>query len=185
MIRPIETSYRGYRFRSRLEARWAIYFDALNLKWEYEKEGFILGKRKYLPDFWLNDVKMWGEVKPERPFDNATVKLLYKLAKATKRPVLMLGGTPEPTSYWAVENSDIGRGKYGLFMCDYFLSNYKDYPKREHRFYGGVGPEYPELEDVSGDKWQGMWADSFDDVIYAAMEARSARFEFGENGRHK
>ena len=25
---PIETMYRGYRFRSRLEARWAVFFTA-------------------------------------------------------------------------------------------------------------------------------------------------------------
>ena len=28
LIRPIETEYRGYRFRSRFEARWAVFFDA-------------------------------------------------------------------------------------------------------------------------------------------------------------
>lgn len=184
MIKAIETRYRGYRFRSRLEARWAVYFDALGLKWEYEKEGFIFGKRKYLPDFWLNDVKMWGEVKPERPFDSGTIKLLYKLAKATKRPVLMLGGTPEPTSYWAVEHE-----RYvdtdGIDFCDYFISNYHGYPQGENRFYGGIGPGYPDLEYITGPKWRGLWGDSFDDVIHAANEARSARFEFGENGRHK
>ena len=29
MIKAIETVYNGYRFRSRLEARWAVFFDAL------------------------------------------------------------------------------------------------------------------------------------------------------------
>ena len=51
-IRAIETEYNGYRFRSRLEARWAVFFDALGVEYEYEPEGFELpsGKR-YLPDF--------------------------------------------------------------------------------------------------------------------------------------
>ena len=50
--RAIETRYKGYRFRSRLEARWAVFFDALGLKWEYEPEGFELeGGARYLPDF--------------------------------------------------------------------------------------------------------------------------------------
>ncbi len=39
-IKAIETRYKGYRFRSRLEARWAVYFDTLGWKWEYEKEGY-------------------------------------------------------------------------------------------------------------------------------------------------
>ena len=49
--RAIETRYKGYRFRSRLEARWAVFFDALGLKWEYESEGFELPSGRYLPDF--------------------------------------------------------------------------------------------------------------------------------------
>ena len=44
MIKPIETVYNGYRFRSRLEARWAVFFDQLGIKNEYEKEGFDLGE---------------------------------------------------------------------------------------------------------------------------------------------
>lgn len=30
-MKAIETRYKGYRFRSRLEARWAVFFDALGL----------------------------------------------------------------------------------------------------------------------------------------------------------
>lgn len=52
LIKAIETEYNGYKFRSRLEARWAVFFDALGVEYEYEPEGFELpsGKR-YLPDF--------------------------------------------------------------------------------------------------------------------------------------
>lgn len=42
MIKAIETGYKGFRFRSRLEARWAIFFDVLDVPWEYEPEGFDL-----------------------------------------------------------------------------------------------------------------------------------------------
>lgn len=51
-IKPIETIYNGYRFRSRLEARWAVFFDRLGVKYEYEPEGFHLPDgSNYLPDF--------------------------------------------------------------------------------------------------------------------------------------
>ena len=51
-IKPKETIYNGYRFRSRLEARWAVFFDSLGVKYEYEPEGFELpGLGGYLPDF--------------------------------------------------------------------------------------------------------------------------------------
>lgn len=57
MIKAIPTEYKGYRFRSRLEARWAIFFDACGVEWEYEPEGFDLGDGLYyLPDFLLHGV---------------------------------------------------------------------------------------------------------------------------------
>ena len=44
-IKPIETVYNGYRFRSRLEARWAVFFDTLGIEYEYEKEGYEIKDR--------------------------------------------------------------------------------------------------------------------------------------------
>lgn len=56
-LRAIQTEYKGYRFRSRLEARWTVFFDTLGVKWEYELEGYDLGNGVYyLPDFLLHDV---------------------------------------------------------------------------------------------------------------------------------
>jgi len=56
-IKAIQTRYKGYHFRSRLEARWAVFFDALEIEWAYEEEGFenttSFGTERYLPDFRL------------------------------------------------------------------------------------------------------------------------------------
>lgn len=62
-IKAIETEYKGYRFRSRLEARWAVFFDALIIPFEYEKEGFDMDGLWYLPDFWLPEQNAWLEIK--------------------------------------------------------------------------------------------------------------------------
>lgn len=62
-IKPIETVYRGYRFRSRLEARWAVFFDLLGVEWQYEPEGFESNGHRWLPDFWLPESNTWIEVK--------------------------------------------------------------------------------------------------------------------------
>lgn len=63
-IKPVETIYKGYKFRSRTEARWAIVFDCLNIKWTYEAEGYKLTrKKKYLPDFFLPELKIFFECK--------------------------------------------------------------------------------------------------------------------------
>lgn len=73
-IASIPTLYNGIEFRSRLEARWAIFFQMLGLRWDYEPEGFFLGKEKeydpalmYLPDFLVltpQGEEMWFEIKP-------------------------------------------------------------------------------------------------------------------------
>lgn len=81
-IKPIETRYKGYRFRSRLEARWAVFFDALGLKWEYEIQGFDLGPELglYLPDFYLPETDEYIEVKPERIVKDHTEEIGIYLA---------------------------------------------------------------------------------------------------------
>lgn len=58
--RPIETHYAGCHFRSRLEARWAVFFDTLGIQWQYEPQGFEHedGTGRYLPDFQLDNVHL-------------------------------------------------------------------------------------------------------------------------------
>lgn len=67
-LRAIETRYKGYRFRSRLEARWAVFFDSLGIPWQYEKEGLVTDAGAYLPDFTLypddEDRETILEIKP-------------------------------------------------------------------------------------------------------------------------
>jgi len=65
-IKPIETEYKGYKFRSRLEARWAVFFDAIGSKWKYEAEGYEIEGVRYLPDFEIEneDNKFFIEIKP-------------------------------------------------------------------------------------------------------------------------
>jgi hypothetical protein len=93
-IQPIETSYAGYRFRSRLEARWAVAFDYLHIPWQYEPEGFVLPDgTKYLPDFWLPGEELWVEVKGQAPTLMERSKCCT-LSNEGNHPVLMLSGTP-------------------------------------------------------------------------------------------
>ena len=92
-IKPIETIYNGYRFRSRLEARWAVFFDALGIKYEYENEGYDLGEAGwYLPDFWLPKEEVFIEIRPSD-------KYIYDakceaLSLMTSKYVLYIAGSP-------------------------------------------------------------------------------------------
>lgn len=168
MIKAIETRYKGYRFRSRLEARWAVFFDTLGLKWEYEKEGFDLGQRGYyLPDFWLKSLKCWIEIKPEytdwvdipdpetsRLINSAKIISLEEVSKTaalcrmTKQPVCLVFGTP-----WEcrVVGSRIEDGILSQTILDGFLFDKGNLDRR---------------------KW----------LERGFTAARSARFEHGESG---
>lgn len=157
-IKPIETVYRGYKFRSRLEARWAVYFDALNLKWEYEKEGFDLDGFRYLPDFWLCDVQMWAEVKGS-DFTAIEYEKCRRLTVRTGYECLLLSGVPDTRSYLTIID------------CPE-LDNEIDYMISSDGF---VAAPSPILEDFE----QG---ERFENVALAVVAARSARFEFGQSG---
>ena len=50
--------HKGCLFNSRLEAKWAAFFDACGVEWEYKPKEYDLGNGvKYHPSFLLNDVK--------------------------------------------------------------------------------------------------------------------------------
>jgi hypothetical protein len=57
----IPTTYVNIRFRSRLEAQWAAFFDLLSWPWEYEPSDL----RGYIPDFILKfDQSKWNDYGP-------------------------------------------------------------------------------------------------------------------------
>lgn len=97
-MRSHPTRYAGVQFRSRLEARWAAFFDLAGWKWEYEPSD----EDGWVPDFFLlpkNDEPIAVEVKPiEWPNnEDACLKIyeerddLEKVRKHTKHERLVLG----------------------------------------------------------------------------------------------
>lgn len=93
-IAAIPTVYNGTEFRSRAEARWAIFFDVLGVPWEYEPRGYKLADgTNYLPDFWLPDQRVFWEVKGVR--DTGHEKALA-LADVTLCAVFIAVSDPRP-----------------------------------------------------------------------------------------
>ena len=96
----IETKYHGYRFRSRLEARWATFFDALSLEYRYEPEGYALENVPYLPDFYLPQQNCFLEIKGQQPNQEEKEKARL-LALYTGKDVYILFG-----DLWIPEESN-------------------------------------------------------------------------------
>ena len=100
-MHAIPTRYAGVEFRSRLEARWAAFFDLMGWKWEYEP----LDLRGYIPDFvlYLNR-PLLIEVKPYveyEEYEEATAKID---ASGWEEEALIVGS----------RILDGGRGGYGF-----------------------------------------------------------------------
>jgi hypothetical protein len=124
-IQPLETRYAGCKFRSRLEARWAVFFDRMRIPWEYEPDGFKTSAGNYLPDFKIRIPQpeehghgephsQWFEVKPEE-FD--TDPRHPALAAETHRPLIMARGMPRSHLAQLTEETQVTRAPllaYGL-----------------------------------------------------------------------
>ena len=110
-IKAIETEYNGYRFRSRLEARWAVFFDAAGIRYEYEPEGFDMDGEYYLPDFWLPDIDDGIYVEVKGLMDESDYEKVDKFWHNGKHPLLVVGGLPTQSE---LERYDIYEyvGKY-------------------------------------------------------------------------
>jgi hypothetical protein len=178
-MKPIETRAYGHRFRSRLEARWAVAFTEARIEWQYEPEGFDLGDAgPYLPDFWLPQVSMWAEVKAGRP----TVEEVSKaeaLARQSGFPCLLFVGPPAAHAYWAIHPDPFWINVSGTFGClavmDCCPFEGSDYHLTERRFYTCCGAADPSLFPMPFDPGYGPHP-----AIDAAL---SARFEHGESPR--
>lgn len=202
-MKAIETSYRGYRFRSRLEARWAVFFDALNLSWEYEPEGFDLGFGElYLPDFRVTSPQglvTWYEVKPrhtlkDRKFQTFQESLLELSHGEDSTPAVFLAGDPVDVLCDGRAHVCPRCGQINLALLD-TLDNYADdevsvycWPCDLNTPSGGGHPEEPGAI-IASRPHKGFlvlepyaWAQHKAIVQKAAIAARSARFEHGENG---
>lgn len=174
---PISTYYKGFRFRSRLEARWAICLDFLGWEWEYEPEGYEFSDgTRYLPDFRLkcaptmpnNPANVawakgpwWIEVKRSDP-TALEIDLARSLSKEGGGCVAFAIGNPCPYTLGSglpvvggISNFEYE--KYGVGLTTWFRKRWG------HPCYQPA--DEPAVQDV-----------------VACAAATSARFEFGETG---
>lgn len=94
-IEAIETFYKGDRFRSRLEARYAVFFDTLGIKYSYEPEGYKLGgviNSHYLPDFYMPELNCFFEVKGLMTEDDMGKILKFASAIVGDHKHIFVGG---------------------------------------------------------------------------------------------
>lgn len=174
-VKAIETHYNGYRFRSRLEARWAVFFDALGARYEYEKEGFSLPSGPYLPDFWLPEINTWVEIKGKEPSKHEK-ELCKELAIITDSPATIFHGLP-------FENSGViyagNLHRSGGSIIDFDLVTWKIFKGKAHLqlMHPLSEGELEELKVMSPSLTEGPW-----ERIVFGSELRISGYEVFEDG---
>ena len=191
-ITAIPTEYKGYRFRSRLEARWAVFFDACGVKWEYEPEGFALPNGQfYLPDFLLHGCDgrspedLYVEVKGK--MTESDVEKIRQFSGISnldsleiKNPILVVAGIPDGNDITDIEEfcqelgyhgfPGIKHGPYPLNFetidGDYFVAHPGINKKGRFELFGDDGNYTYDRDDAA--------------TLHAFKLARQARFEHGE-----
>jgi len=147
-IKPIPTIYNGIKFRSRLEAQWAVFFDSIGYKYQYQPEALKWNGLLYLVDFWLPIVKMFAEVKPTWITEEDDRKA-QMIAMYSGKPCLILYGTPDFKRYAAVHKVDID-GEKDWYLCGYALDPWPYF--LEQRFFSDPDPNiYTCSDDFSND----------------------------------
>lgn len=174
-MKAIETRYKGYRFRSRLEARWAIFFDVIGIRYEYESEGFVLPSGPYLPDFWLPELRLWGEVKPSRDVFDWNQAL--ELAEHTGREVVALIGAPDFDWY------EMQRPSYEVVDATVTPNRVEIWQPQHDWIDFGQSAEERTRQWVWGADDKPSCFSSTDRMDRAVSAARGARFEHGESPR--
>ena len=125
-MNPLPTKFNGTTFRSRTEARWAVFFTCMNWEWTYENQGFELeAGGHYLPDFEIrlpNTEMYFVEVKPD-DFDKFEqeeyMDRLQRFTSEAGKDLLILDGNPSCKPFDLVCHSFEGKSLGCAFLQDY------------------------------------------------------------------
>ena len=194
-IKAIETIYNGYKFRSRLEARWAVFFDSAGIEYEYEPEGFDLGGEWYLPDFYLPWFDCYVEIKPNNSNELSDAEnKLWKLFRGKDNCCCMLCvGEPldDNITVYCQDSNDSSGGE-GEFKAKFLEGVWWDDEYGLHgvtKHWVCLVLETYRYTSFFDRNWNDLplcqsykMCEFRSDFKYAKEKARQARFEYGEKG---
>lgn len=198
--KAIQTKYKGYKFRSRLEARWAVFFDSMMIDWEYEPEGFDLGDSGYyLPDFYLPKKDEWIEVK-SKELNQSEREKAFALSSQTDSVVICLNNIPDPdeeviilSCYLGAESAAMSKFYEPDSLIEFYLENacgnvedlsksktlLKDALAWDCEYYKSKYKKPHHRNFENGMILETHYYPDFD-CSRSLIKARSARFEHGE-----
>lgn len=192
LVNAIETSYDGHLFRSRLEAKWAVFFNRLGIEYRYEPQSYRVGpaqsSRGYLPDFWLPGSGVWAEVKGLLNRHDAET-LILSSGQGSGLPgngILLLGDLPRSEPGWMIWQSLITREMEprvrGFVFVPGGIGRVGDQALGAFALDPDEGSNCWRFEAEVDDEWGNRPGAIGTEVAEAYRAARSARFEHGQSG---
>lgn len=187
-----DTYYKGYHFRSRLEARWAVFFDELGIKWEYEPEGFVLDNgMSYLPDFFLHGLEgrvkgdLYVEVKGKATDED--YKKIYGFCgiqeqdEHPRNRLFVVAGIPDGTTIREITWNTEDMASNGLKTeSGHYIYPFNFETLDGDDFAAHIGLNKNGKPEIFGDDDNYLCNRDDARTLKAYLKARQARFEFGE-----
>ena len=163
-----------------MQARWAVFFRTIGLKYLYNIVGYEIGDGvSYSPHFWLPELGFWLEVRSGEPTDEEK-DLCQRLADSSGCPGLLAIGAPEPRDQLLGFSPWDTPGACALSGHEHARFYFADDRRNEGEFWllsstgaassigPRTGPDHGKFPGLYGATRRGYEA------------ARSARFEHGE-----
>jgi len=180
-IKAIQTYYNGYHFRSRTEARWAVFFDNANIRYQYEPEGYELSDgTRYLPDFYHPESNTFFECKGIMSDDDYDKITTFQKDMGVAVVIGYSDMTFQASHDWSEDEFEIAvKDESYIIECPncgrvFFLTSGGSYACRCCRHYEGdsIFAEYirGDLKDWTGGEY----------MMKCIEKAKQARFEHGE-----
>lgn len=168
-MKGIPTKYQHRRYRSRLEARWACFFDLLG--WKYEYEPYDLNG--WIPDFCIyGSYEILVEVKPYSKQEEFNVLKMEKAKQGSEKEsneLLLLGSTIFESESWGAFHSKYRENSaYIGWLCEYYFPEEDECLSEKQRWIS------PAVMNFYEGKWGFFHSDgSYTDRVTGAYEGDS------------
>jgi hypothetical protein len=173
-----KTLYKDYYFRSKLEAKWAVFFDLMNIPFVYEPEAFICKNgSQYTPDFYLpeailrsdNKPGVYLEIKPLNYIDTDSYE--KRISSAINKPLILLCGDPVDALITGLDSSKNMNFQLSPTWDNCMVFMYCD-KCHSYKF------EFNEGNYYECPKCNGPISYEFEEISKQCIKARNFRFQF-------
>lgn len=186
-------TYKGTRFRSKLEAKWAVFFDLCGVEWVYEPDVSVPGVY-YQPDFLLKNVLavhgFFSDDNPEIPvIGNLFVEVKGQMSKndaekvlnfSNKHPILVTTDFPEGETWDSLFSSAMNGADHGQHEVR-LQYNFRTIDNDEFELMPAIATKNgtPFMALVGADGNYERWAEH-EATECAYSIARNAKFDHGQ-----